>query len=232
MNSSTRNEYSAWLQTCMRRGLRRRATTKTEPECELLDSRQLLSTLTAAPVSDLVPQATAVTNDTAILNNLDPSALSKLESALARAEEHSHVTLAQAGKLAQNEAAIDNLINSADLDANTTSTDLNQVQSDIDNAFLEASSPPATWAQKHMKLEQDVPDSPGSSQLISRTINQMRVVARAAGVTPSSNVAIGQDWAVLASDLGPTPDTSPGTGSADRDPLDVYFNGQVNNFIK
>ena len=206
---------------------------KRNPECELLDSRQPFSTLLAAAPAVLSgPLPAAVANATAILNAADPATFSKFESALARAEAHSHVTQFQASKLAQDEAAINQVIDSAGLDPDTTSTDLNQVQNDVDNAFLEHSLPASLWAQKQQKLDQDVPVGTGSSQLIGQTIAQMKVVARSAGVNLPSNAAIGQNWAALANDLGPNPDTDLGPGAADRDPLDVYYDGQINKFIK
>jgi hypothetical protein len=60
----------------------------------------------------------------------------------------------------------------------------------------------------------------------------MQVVSRATDAPPSLRDAVLSDWKVLEFDLGPSPDTNLGPGAADRDPLEVYFNGQVDNFIK
>ena len=60
----------------------------------------------------------------------------------------------------------------------------------------------------------------------------MKVVARAAGDTSQFNNAIAGDWTTLKNDLGSTPDTGLGTVAADLDPVEVYYEGQVNDFIK
>src|SRR5580693_829977 len=83
---------------------RQRPLTKRSLECSMLDGRQLLSTLAAAPAVLPAPPATAVANAAPILNSAAPTTFPKLQNALARAEEHSHVTQAQASKLAQDEA--------------------------------------------------------------------------------------------------------------------------------
>jgi hypothetical protein len=93
------------------RSLRGRASARLKPACEPLDGRQLLSTVAAAPAVLAAPSAAAVANAAAVLNTLDPSAFAQLQNELVQAESHSRVTQAQAGQLAQDEAAIDRAIN-------------------------------------------------------------------------------------------------------------------------
>ena len=208
---------------------RRRPRTKLSPACEPLDSRQLLSTVPTVALS--LPPASAVANAAADLNALDPTTFAQLQSDLARAEAHSQVTPAQASKLAGDEAALDQDIQSAGLDANTTASDMNRVQNVVDESFLAATYRAKTWAGRRQTLEQYVPAEPGSSQLISQTMAQMHVVARAARVTGQFHEAIYSDDQVLSDDLGPNPNTDLGPGETDRDPLEVYHDGQVDNFI-
>ncbi len=60
----------------------------------------------------------------------------------------------------------------------------------------------------------------------------MEVISRATRTPTPLRDAILSDWQVLEYNLGPNPDTDLGPGATDRDPLEVYFNGQVNDFIK
>ena len=112
----------------------RRPRAKLNPLCEALDDRRMLSTV-AAVLS--VPPAPAVATATATLNALNPTAFAQFQTDLAKAESQSRVTSAQVRKLARDEKIIDQTIESYSPDANTTSTVVNEVQTDVDNAFLE-----------------------------------------------------------------------------------------------
>jgi hypothetical protein len=214
----------------MRGSTRRRPSTHLKPACESLDSRQLLSCGPVPAVALSAPPATAVANAAAILDALAPTTFAQFESDLARAERHSRVSQGQASRLAQDEAALDQAIQSRGLDTNTTSNDLDQVQDAVDDAFHPylANGLP----QKRQVLAQLLSGVPGSRRLINRTDAQMLAVARAAGITGSFHNALSDDEQVLTAALGPAPDTYLGPGATDRDPLEVYYNGQINNFIR
>jgi hypothetical protein len=230
MDRSRRQGALVGRKSGIARSIRRRLLTKFRPSCKPLDGRQLLSTVPMVALS--VPPTTAVANAAADLNALNPTTFAQLESDLARAERHSHVTPAQASKLAQDEAGLDQDIQSVGLNANTTASDMNRVQNVVDDAFLAATYPAKTWANRRQALEQHVPAVPGAPQLISRTMAQMRVVARAARVTGPLHQAVDSDKQVLSDELGPTPNTNLGPGATDRDPLVVYYDGQVDKFVR
>jgi hypothetical protein len=190
-----------------------------------------------------------VTSAATELKAINPTDFASFDRILGLAETHSHVTRAEAGQLAQDEAAIDQAINTAGLDATTTSTDLNQTRDVIDHAFLDTTTDAKGWAGDQQTLQQDLAGVPGVIPLISRTIAQMKVVARAA--TPTGAMpGIISDGAhvrnvILPASLAPrvleqvlpmawhglekAVEASP---SADQHPLEVYYDGQVNNFIK
>ncbi len=212
-----------------RAGLRRSRRRAHGPVCEALESRGLLSTSTAVLP---LPPATAVSNAAAILENLDAPIFARLETALARAEGHSHVSDGQAGNLAADESALDNLVHAAGLDPTDTARELNNVQDAVDEAFHPTLDRPETWARDRSGLEQDLANVPGANPLIAGTINQVHIVARAAGVTGPYQRELAADEQILTASLGPNPDADLGPGAVDRDPLEVYYNGQVNNFIK
>ncbi len=212
--------------------IRRPIFTKLRPACESMEDRRLFSTVAVLPA----PSTTDVANAAAVLNALDPTTFAQFQSDLAHAESQSDVTPSQAHKLARDEKIIDQVVESAGLDANTRSTVLNQVQTDADNAFLETTLSASSWTQEQQALsqvlDQDVPSVHFSSFFIRDTINQMKVVARASRDAAPLNDAVTSDWAVLANDLSSTPDTNPAPGAAGLDALQVYYDSQVNNFIK
>ena len=226
---------------CMRRhrdpqDARRRSLVKLSPSCEALGDRQLLSTLAASSALLSVPAATAVATAAATLNQSDTTAFAQFQTALAKAESQSRVTLAQVKKLARYEKIIDQTIESYSPNANTTSTVLNQVQTDVDNAFVESTLPASSWAQEQQELSQllneALPSVHISSFVIRATIDRMKVVARAAGNASHFIDMGGGDWTSSFDDLGSFSDTSAGTVSANLDPVEVFYEGQVNNFIK
>jgi septal ring factor EnvC (AmiA/AmiB activator) len=211
---------------------RRRRLMKTNAGCEALDNRQLLSAAAAGHAVLSVPLATAVANAGETLNALNPSAFAQFQSELAKAESQSRVTSAQVRKLARDEKIIDQAIETYSRDANTTSTLLNQVQTDVDDAFLESALPASSWAQEQQGLSQlleaDIPNVHISTFLIRDMIDQAKAVARAAADTAQVNKAVAGDWAALSSGLSPT---NASTASASLDPIEVYYEGQINNFI-
>jgi hypothetical protein len=214
-------------------GARRRRSTNTNPGFEALDGRQLLSTVVPGAAAGLsAPPATAVSNAAVILNNLDPTTFGRLQSDLARAEGHSRVSLAQASRLAGDEAALDGLVQSAGLDASATAGAMNHVQDAVDEAFHPTLDKNETWAKDRQGLEDYLADVPGSTALIKLTINEVHVVARAAGVSGPIQRVLSHDEQILTADLGPTPNADLGPDAVDRDPLTVYYNGQVDSFIK
>ena len=176
------------------------------------------------------PPPAAVANAAAILDTVASTTFAQFQSDLTGAERHSRVTQADAGRLAQDEAAVDQAIVSRGLDSNTTSDDLTQVQDVVNDAFHPYLA--NGLVQKRQVLEQLLPGVPGSRRLVGRTDAQILVVARPAGITGSFHNALSRDEQVLSADLGPTPDADLGPGAINRDPLEVYYDGQPDNFIK
>jgi hypothetical protein len=211
------------------RTTRRISRNKLGPGCEVLDCRQLLS---GATVVLPVPPATAVSNAAAILEALDPPIFARLQADMARAEGHSHVSPAQAAKLAGDEVALDQLVQAAGLDSSDTARDKNDVQDAVDEAFHPTLDRAETWAKDRRTLEAKLSNVPGGAPLISLTINQVHLVARATRVTGPFQRVLAADEQILTANLGPNPDADLGPGAVNRDPLVVYYNGQVNSFIK
>ena len=130
--------------------------------------------------------------------------------------------------LAQDEVALNQMIQSAGLHPQTSLGNLN-LQDVVDDALKDT---PSEVASKRASLDAYVTGVPGGTQLVHETIAQMQVVARAARVSPQLHDALSTDWSLLETALGPKPDTDLGPGATNRDPLEVYFNGQAVNFVK
>lgn len=246
MERSTENGGVARRRAGAGRSARGRASTKVKPACESLDGRQLLSTVAAAPVALATPSAAAVANAAAALNALDPTDFARLQAELVQAESHSRVTPSQAGQLAQDEAALDQAINLAGAGRNTPSDLLmgvQEVQDRVDDTFLGdtigpnqdfiailrgAADEPVSWAQ----LKKDLSSMSVSPDVVQQTAHEMQVIARAVHVTPEVKRAFWNDYDALNRALGMSPDSDLGPGAADLDALQVYYDGQVNGFIK
>ncbi len=125
---------------------RRRSRTKLSPACEALDSRRLLLTMPTVALS--IPPATAVTNAAADLNALQPTDFARFENDLAKAESHSRVNAAEINALAQDEVALNQVIQSAGLHPNTSLGSLNLQDVVVDalkDTPSEAASKRAPW---------------------------------------------------------------------------------------
>jgi hypothetical protein len=211
----------------------RRPVARRKPLCEALDNRRLLSTVAALVPG---PSAAAVESAAETLNALDPTAFVQFQSDLASAESQSRVTSAEVRKLTRDEKIIDQTIESYSPDANTASTVLDAVQTDVDNAFVQGTLPASSWGQEQQALSQlldsAVPNVHVSTFVIRDLIDQMKVVARAAGGTSELDNAVAGDRTTLSNDLGSTSNANSDTGSAGLDPLEVYYEGHVNGFIK
>ncbi len=212
------------------RDARGRNTRSMRPACESLDGRLLLSTVATVPaaLSSSLP-ASVVATAAADLNALNPTAFAQFQNDLAKAESHSHVTQVQVDTLAQDETALDQAIQSGGLHPVTPLLGNLYLPDVVNGSFRES---PAQVARRRAPLDQYVTDVPGGTQLVRRTIAQMQVVSRATAATPQLRAALLADWQTLSTDLGPSPDTDLGPGATHRDPLEVYFNGQVGDFIK
>jgi hypothetical protein len=212
-------------------------------ECAALDRRQLLSTVVAPATEFSVPPAAVVANAASILESDAPKAFAQFQAALAQAEQQSHVNPADVSALAQDEAVVDQ-----DLEA-AGASGLNNVQDWVDNAFTYGSGgirdvrrnlvPLTQISQKIDKSVEGAPavfdasSSDGSITPINQLIDQIKVVAKEAKITPAVQSALNRSYTALNKALGPHPYVSLGPGANNvRDPLVVYYDAQINNFAK
>jgi hypothetical protein len=225
---------------------RRRPLAKLTPGCEGLDYRQLLSAVAPMSAEFATPSAALVTSATKTLERVAPKAFAQFQTAMAQAEQHSHVNPSDVSALAQDEAVVDQDIQSANISSYDNGNDLNIVQDWVDYAFTYGSVgfhvgrtlyPLSAISQRLNGILGNVPavfDASGSETSISpidELIDQIKVVAKQARVSPAIQSALNHSYTMLNNALGSNPNTMPGPGGTMRDPLIVYYDAHVNNFV-
>jgi hypothetical protein len=204
---------------------------------EELDRRQLLSTgAGAATVAILAPPSTAVAKAASILASDSPKAFAQLQETLSREAAHSHVTAAEATALAQDLQVVDQDIHGTGLTSDAASNAINVTQDWVDNAFTYGSKglPTVDWnLQQTLKNVPSVftAPTPGTTTPIDQLMSQLKVITRATRSTSALQSALHHSDKILTDVLGASPDTDLGPGAMDRDPLPVYYDAQVINFI-
>jgi hypothetical protein len=203
----------------------RRTRSKVSLTCDSLEGRRLLTTISpsATAVLSSAPAA-AVATATSILQAKAPQAFQAFASDLAQAESSSRITPAQYDAIATMESALDNAINSSGLATSVAATKVSLLQDQIDGAFL--------GNVNRASVVANLQGTSASLQFINKTVADMQSIARSAHISPQVHSALVRHEAAIRSALGATPDTDLGPGASDRDPLAVYVDAQVSNFVR
>ena len=200
----------------------RRTRSKASLACDSLEGRRLLTTLPVVPLN--APPAAAVVTATSILQAKAPQAFQAFASDLAHAESSSRITPAQFDALATIESALDSGINSSGLAPDVAAAKVGLLQDQIDGAFA--------GNVDRASVVANLQGTSASAQFINKTVADMQSIARSAHISPQVHSALVRHKAAIAAALGPKPDTNLGIGAADRDPLAVYYNAQVSEFVR
>ena len=229
---------------------RRADRAKLIPESECLEARLLLSSAAHVTHADLLsPPAVEVANATAALESRAGQDFQKLSADLQRLEQASGVRPGQFALLEYDATTMDLAIkSSSELATKQSSLQLDALQNTLDQSFLAASNTGSGWHQLEQKVASDLsgvvvndvfnqaevaatmPNGVVSNQLVQDTYDQMKVVAREAHVTRAEHDQIAADEQAIVRDLGPALDMNLG-GAVPRDPLTVYLDSQVPNFV-
>ncbi len=235
-----------------RRGRRDRRADRAKliPQSECLEARRLLSSATHATHADLLsPPAVEVANATAALESRAGQAFQKLSADLQQLEQAAAVRPGQFAVLEYDATTMDLAIkSSSELAAKQSSLQLDALQNVLGQSFLAAGNTGRGWDQLEQKVSTDLsgvvvndvfnqaevaatmPNGVISNQLVQNTYDQMKVVAREAHVTGAEHDQIVTDEQAIVQDLGPAPNMNLG-GTVPRDPLTVYLDSQVPNFV-
>jgi hypothetical protein len=260
MDLSRRNGIIPFHADCTGQIVRRRPLNRLSLGCEVLDNRQLLSTVAAAAPEFVVPPAASVKLAASYLVDHAPGAFAQFQSDLTRAVQQSDLNQADVSALAQDEAVVVQDIESAGLSKGASASDLRYVQDAVD--FALSGSPGIHDGQRFIPLPQvpqwldgelsnvpafhqaepsaavapNVPpavlaSNPGIVPL-QQLVDQAIVVAREAKPSPSIQSALNHSYNRLSDALGRNAITDLGPGQVKRDALVVYYDGQVNRFVK
>jgi hypothetical protein len=173
-----------------------------------------------------------VSNATAVLSRAAGPDLQKYAGDLSRVEQSSRVTRAQFAHLASDATALAEAIESSlTLEPSAVTQQLDELQDTIDAAFLATNARAGAWNQLQQEMASALYGTTLTSpQLPQQTFAQMRVVARAAHVSPADHQELVADEKAIAADMGPNVNANLG-GAGPRDPLVVYYDGQVAGFV-
>ena len=219
------------------------------PESECLESRRLLSKGAQPVHADLLtPPPAEVANATAVLETRAGPDFQKLSADLQQIESASVVRPGQFALLEYDATTIDLAIKSSGHSQSQVSQQLDALQNVLDQSFLAASFKGSGWTELEQKVSADLygvvvnyvltqsqvaattPNGVISNVFIQNTFDQMKTIAREAHVTAAEHVLIQSDEQAIIKDLGPSPVMNLG-GAAPRDPLTVYLDSQVPNFV-
>jgi hypothetical protein len=229
------------------RDTRHRSAVKWKPACDALDNRVLLSTVTSATAEFPVPSPTLVTQATTMLERLAPRVFDRLQTVMAEAEQASRIDPADVTALAEDEAVVDQDVTSASLSSYDNANDLSVVQDWVDYAFtystlgFRVASYLRPLSQVPERLDALLGNAPAvfqatgpdaSSSAIDQMTDQIKDVAEQSQLTPAIHNALKNSYNILNNDLGRHPNILPGPGGTMRNPLIVYYDAQVNNFVR
>ncbi len=220
---------------------RRRASARRYPQCEALESRRLLSKASAAAASSLPaegylsPGTGEVAKAQSLMSSAVGPAFQAYESELQGLEQSSGVTRAQFNKLEndiqQLAVAIDSGAEMNETDPQDETKEFIMVQDAADQAFVAGSDSKSAWDQLENELANGLSNAEATPSLVQQTVNAMKAVARAAHVTAAQGQQLTADQQAINTALG-AHSTSEFGGSIPRSLVVVYYEGQLNQFVR
>jgi hypothetical protein len=167
----------------------------------------------------------------AVISGGAAAELARYQADLQRAEQSSRVTPAAFAKLKSDAASLAQAIEYAPLTSQAVSQQLVELQDVMDQAFLDASDNGSAWNQVSQELGSALYGVTFTNiALPNQAFTDMQTVAKEARVRPAERKRLLADAHAIAAALGPNVDTALG-GSVPRDPVVVYYDGQVAQFV-
>jgi hypothetical protein len=215
----------------IRTSVRWRTSGRRRPQCESMEARRLLSTASAPAAAFLLPGSAEVAKAQSIISSGAGQAFQNYTGELQKLEKSSRVTGAQFRALDSDaEQLAESIEQTANLTPAAITEQLDELQDTVDQAFLGASYTSTVWSQIQTQLDDALYEVNITTDLPGQTYAQMQLVAREVHVTRSEFKTLEADQQAINTTLGPQVDTNLG-GSSARDPLVVYYNGQVSQFV-
>jgi hypothetical protein len=178
----------------------------------------------------LSPTSAVVAKAQAVISGGAPAEFARYQADLQRAEASSRVTPAAFANLKADGTALAEAIQTAPLTSQAVTQDLVELQDILNQSFLDGAARGSQWNQVSQQMGQALYGVVFTTNLPNQTFTDMQTVARQAHVTAAERQRLLSDEQAIASALGPKVETALG-GSVARDPLVVYYNGQVTQFV-
>lgn len=198
------------------------------PVCEALEARAVLSGAISAGV--LSPTAATVARAQSLVSGGAAAEFARYQADLERAEASSRVTPAAFADLKSDASSLFQAIETAPLTSQAVTQDLIETQDIIDQSFLDGSYSGSQWNDVSSQMGQALYGVVFTTDLPDQAFTDMQTVAQEARVTPAERRWLTSDEQAIVSALGPNADNALG-GSVPRDPLVVYYDGQVAQFV-
>jgi hypothetical protein len=177
-----------------------------------------------SPTADIVARAQAVISGRAAAE------FARYQADLQRAEASSRVTPAAFANFKADDTSLAQAIETAPLTSQAETQDLVELQDVLDQAVLDASDRGAQWNQVSQQLGEALYGVTFTTDLPDQAFTDMQTVAHQARVTAADRQRLLADEKAIDAALGPNVDTTLG-GSIPRDPVVVYYDGQVAQFV-
>jgi hypothetical protein len=178
----------------------------------------------------LSPTSAVVAKAQAVVTAGAAAEFSRYQADLQKAEASSRVTPAAFANLKADASSLEAAIETAPLTSQAVSQDLVALQDIMDQSFLEASNSSSQWNAVSQEMGQALYGVVFTTNLPNQAFADMRTVAKEARVTPAERKRLLNDEQAIATALGPNVQTALG-GSVHRDPVVVYYDGQVTQFV-
>jgi hypothetical protein len=157
------------------------------------------------------------------------------QSELQSLEQSSGVTRALFNRLEndvqQLAVAIDSGAEMNETDSQDETEEFIMVQDAADQAFVAGSDSRSAWAQIETELANGLSNAESTLSQVQQTVSVMKAVARAAHVTAAQSQQLSTDQQAINTALG-AHSTSEFGGSIPRSLVVVYYEGQLNQFVR
>jgi hypothetical protein len=178
----------------------------------------------------LTPAGDMVAKSQGVMSSGAATEFAKFQADLQRIEASSRVTAAAFDNLRADGASLDTAIETAPLTSQAVSQDLVATQDLLDQAFIDASLSGSQWNQVSDQMGEALYGITFTTTLPDQAFTDMQTVAKEARVTGKERKQLISAEQAIDSALGSNADSNLG-GSVPRNPVQVYFDGQVTQFV-
>jgi hypothetical protein len=178
----------------------------------------------------LTPNAAVVSKAESVIQGGAAAEFAKYQADLQKAEASSRLTASAFADLKSDASQLEAYIDTAPLTSQGQDQDLVLLQDVMDQAFIDGSNSSSAWSTVSDEMGEALNGVTFTTNLPNQAYTDMQTVAQQAHVSAAMRAKLQKDEQAIVSALGPNVDTALG-GSVARDPVLVYFDGQVTQFV-